>query len=149
MTAPARITVTLINGKSSFVANGDWTPAPFQADYELIDPARKRTIPQNSTIHKWYADIASQTDGSFIGVRAECKLVFGVPILRRDSEAFREQYDKDFRPLPHETKLRLFRTLDPAITSKMNVKQLTEYMKEMQKHFAEVGVMLTDLEAGK
>ena len=55
----------------------------------------------------------------------------------------------DFRPLSYETKLRLFRLLDPAIASRMNVKQLTEYMDAMQGHFLPMGIRLTDPEARK
>jgi len=110
----------------------------------------KRTNPQNKTIHMWYGEIAQQLgDTTSIDVRAECKLVFGVPILRRDDAAFRAEYDRDFRPLPYEKKLRLFRLLDPAITSLMNVKQLTEYMDAMQQHHRPAGVFLTDPELRK
>jgi hypothetical protein len=75
----------------------------------------KRTNPQNNTIHMWYGEIASQLgDTTSIEVRAECKLIFGVPILRRDDDVFRVDYDRDFRPFQYETKLRLFRLLDPC-----------------------------------
>lgn len=107
----------------------------------------KRSNPQNKTIHMWYGEIASQLgDTTSIEVRAECKLIFGVPILRRDDDVFRADYDRDFRPFQYETKLRLFRLLDPAITSLMKVPQLREYMDEMQRHYAQIGVRLTDPE---
>ena len=109
----------------------------------------KRTNPQNKTIHLWYAEAALHLDVKPEDVRAECKLIHGVPILRRDDDAFRLEYDRDFRPLNYETKLRLFRLLDPAITSRMNVKQLTEYMDAMQGHFLPMGIRLTDPEARK
>lgn len=105
----------------------------------------KRTNPQNRIIHAWYGEAASQLgDVTFEEVRAACKLMFGVPILRRDDVVFKSQYDETFRALPYETKVTLFQALDPAITSKMSVGQLTEYMTEMRKHYAEGGVLLRE-----
>ena len=105
----------------------------------------KRTNPQNNTIHMWYGEVAKRLDDmDSLDVRAQCKLTFGVPILRRDNEAFRADYDEDFRPLPYETKLRLFRLLDPAITSLMTTKQLAEYQDAMMQHYSQAGIYLTD-----
>lgn len=105
----------------------------------------KRTNPQNSTIHMWYSIISqSLGDTSTEEVRAMCKLEIGVPILRRDSEVFAADYDEAFKALPYAHKLRLFVRLDPAITSQMTTGQLTEYMKEMLKKFAEQGIYLPD-----
>lgn len=110
----------------------------------------KRTNPQNRTIHMWYSEAATRLgDTTERDVRAECKLQFGVPILRRDNAAFRLEYDTDFKPFPYETKRKLFKALDPAITSQMTVKQLAEYMDAMQQHFAQMGIHLTDPELRK
>lgn len=110
----------------------------------------KRTNPQNKTIHMWYGEAATKLgDTTAEDVRAECKLQFGVPILRRDDAAFLLEYDANFKPFPYETKRKLFKALDPAITSRMTVKQLTEYMDAMRKHFAQAGVFLTDPELRK
>ena len=108
----------------------------------------KRTNPQHSTIHMWYAVIAQHLgDSTTEEVRAMCKLEMGVPILRRDDEAFAADYDAAFKPLPYEHKLRLFARLDPAITSRMTTSQLTEYMKTMLQRFAEQGFYLPDPDA--
>jgi len=110
----------------------------------------KRTDPQNRLIQKWNGDITEQRgDTDFEDVRAENKLRFGVPILRRDDEAFRVTYDETFRPFPYEVKVRLFRQLDPAITRRMTVKQLSEYCDTMQRYYTEQGFRLTDPEALK
>ena len=110
----------------------------------------KRTDPQNHLIQKWNQEITAQRgDVDFEEVRAENKLRFGVPILRRDDEAFRTEYDASFRPLPYETKLRLFVQLDPAITRRMTVKQLSEYCDTLQRHYLGMGFRLTDPEARK
>lgn len=110
----------------------------------------KRTNPQNKTINMWYAQAASiMGDCTNEDVRAECKLQFGVPILRRDDAAFLLKYDTDFKPFPYETKVKLFKALEPAVTSKMTVKQLTEYMERMRMHFAAGGINLIDPDARK
>lgn len=110
----------------------------------------KRSNPQNRTIHMWYGEAAKKLgDTTAEDVRAECKLQFGVPILRRDDAAFLLEYDATFKPLPYEMKRKIFKALDPAITSRMTVKQLTEYMDAMRKHFAEGGVYLSDPELRK
>lgn len=109
-----------------------------------------RSKAQNRTIHMWYSEAATKLgDTTFEDVRAECKLQFGVPILRRDDAAFLLDYDTNFKPFSYEVKRKLFKTLDPAITSRMTVKQLTEYMEAMRKHFAQIGVYLTDPELRK
>lgn len=110
----------------------------------------KRTNPQNRTINMWYEEAAKALgDTTAEDVRAECKLQFGVPILRRDDAAFLLDYDTTFKPLPYAQKRDIFKALEPAITSKMLVKQLKEYMDKMQQHFAQAGITLTDPEAKK
>lgn len=119
-------------------------PLPLTVSYTR---GAKRTNPQNRTIHMWYGEAARQLgDVTDIEVRAECKLMFGVPILRRDDAAFLLRYDRDFKPLGYEQKRRIFEALDPAITSLMTTVQLKEYMDAMQRHFATAGVYLTDPE---
>lgn len=114
---------------------------PFTA---VIADGKKRTNPQNRTIHMWYEVASKELGDSSTAVRAECKLIHGVPILRRDNPIFKADYDQDFRPLPYEVKLRIFETLDPAITSLMQSKQLKEYMDEMVKRYAQMGITLPD-----
>jgi len=110
----------------------------------------KRSDAQNRLIQKWNGEITDQRgDVTFEEVRAENKLVFGVPILRRDDPAFKETYDATFRPLPYEAKLKLFVALDPAVTRKMTTKQLSEYCDTLQRHYLEQGFRLTDPEALK
>lgn len=114
-----------------------------------LSKGAQRTRAQNNTIYMWYADAAKALEDTPESIRAQCKLMFGVPILRSDDEEFRAWYDRTFMPLTYDTKLELFEKLDPAITSKMKVKQLTRYMDAMQKYFAPMGVHLRDPELMK
>lgn len=105
----------------------------------------KRTDAQNRLIQRWNQEIAAQRgDVTFEEVRAENKLRFGVPILRRDDEAFAATYDATFRPLPYAAKLALFVQLDPAITRRMTTKQLSEYCDTLQREYLSQGFRLTD-----
>lgn len=115
-----------------------------------ITAGAKRSDAQNRLIQRWNGEITEQRgDMSFEEVRAENKLRFGVPILRRDDPAFMATYDATFRPLPYEAKIKLFVALDPAITRNLTTKQLSEYCDTLQRHYLEQGFRLTDPEAMK
>lgn len=104
-----------------------------------------RSNAQNRTIHGWYGEIAQQLgDMSADEVRAYCKLTIGVPIMRRDNEAYRILYDEALKPLSYQQKMSLMKEpVDMAVTSLMKTKQLSEYMERMIMHFGEQGVALT------
>ncbi len=100
-----------------------------------------RSADQNALAHLWYEQISRELgEDSTEGVKAYCKLHFGVPILRADDVEFREAYDTSLRGLPYEVKLKAIRLL--PVTSRMGVKQLTRYLDQMQKHYAQLGVVL-------
>lgn len=106
----------------------------------------KRTLKQNGLQMKWMGEIAAQLgDQTVEEIRGYCKLTLGVPILRADSAAFREQYDSIIRPLPYEQKLYLMmEPLDFPITRLMTTKQHTAYLDGVHRHFSERGIALTD-----
>lgn len=110
-----------------------------------INAGKARSKQQNRLAWRWFTDIAEQLGESPEYWRGYCKLVFGVPIRRRESVAFQEAYDRDIKPLPYEFKIRLM--MEPhsyPVTSDFKVTDMTEYLNEIQKHFAEQGVILTD-----
>lgn len=106
----------------------------------------KRTLKQNKLQRLWMNEIATQLgDQTPEEVRGYCKLTLGVPILRAENEAFREQYDAIVKPLPYEQKLALMmEPLDFPITRLMNTKQATAYLDGVHRHFSERGIALTD-----
>lgn len=114
-----------------------------------VRAGKHRTNAQNRLINMWYKEIAEQRgDMTFDEVRAECKLMQGVPI-RREEEDFRMAYDPIFKnknnQISVETKLKLMvEPFDFAITRDMTTVQLTKYTEAMQKHWAEQGIILTD-----
>ena len=107
-----------------------------------IKTGKDRSLDQNAISHAWYEQIARELrEDSAEGVKEECKLRFGVPIMRADDEDFREMYDVAIKGhLSYEQKLRAMRFL--PVTSLMTVQQLSRYLVDMQNHFATRGVLL-------
>ncbi len=118
----------------------DGRKLPFTVD---ITDGRDRSSEQNRLSHKWYAEIAAQTGENVEDVRARCKLEIGVPILRREVEAFRDTYDRLIRPLDYADKMALIRATEMPVTRLMNVGQMTEYMDIVFQRHAEFGIELT------
>ena len=113
-------------------------------------PGAPRTTAQNRLAQRWFTDIATQLgDQTHEDVRAECKLRFGVPILRAENEVFRLSYDRVLKALPYEEKLAAIKAFDLPVTRLMTLKQMTAFMDEMQRHWSGQGVRLTDPEALK
>jgi hypothetical protein len=66
-----------------------------------------RSLPSNALSHVWY-DYADKMLSEQVGAtRRYCKLHFGVPIMRAESEDFRRKYDKVVKPHDYETKLEI------------------------------------------
>jgi|DEB0MinimDraft_4_1074332.scaffolds.fasta_scaffold22640_3 hypothetical protein len=109
-----------------------------------------RTAQQNRLSHRWYSDIAQhRSDVTFNEVRAECKLRFGVPILRNENEAFKVSYDTTIKGHDYETKLKAIEAFDLPVTRIMKVSQMSQYMDDLQRFWVSEGVSLTDPEALK
>lgn len=95
---------------------------------------KDRTASQNSISHVWYAQIAAELrEDTEYGVKCECKLRYGVPILRADDEDFRQLYDIAIKPLPYEKKLKAIGLI--PVTSIMTVGQLTRYLDCMREGY--------------
>jgi hypothetical protein len=117
--------------------------APFTVE---ITSGKRRSVEQNRLQRKWIGEISDQLgDRTPEEVRGECKLRFGVPILRAENELFCEKYDRLIKPLPYETKLEMMmEPLDLPITRIMTVAQKTKYLESISRYFANHGVVLTD-----
>lgn len=116
--------------------------APFTVS---ITEGKHRTTEQNKLQRKWMTEISEQRgDVTPEEVRGECKLTFGVPILRAENEAFRVEYDKVIKPLPYEFKMKLMmEPFDFGVTRIMTTKQKTDYLDRVFRHFSEQGMILT------
>lgn len=106
---------------------------------------KKKTNPQNKLQRKWMNEAAEQlgTDTAE-EFRGYCKLHFGVPILRAESDVFAAKYDAEIRPLPYELKKSLMMVpFDLAITRDMTSPQKRRYLDAVFAHFSDLGVALT------
>lgn len=93
--------------------------------------SKPRSLNQNALAHAWYAQIARELgEDTEHGVKCECKLRYGVPIMRADDEEFRERYDLVIKPLSYELKVKAMGLM--PVTSQMNTDQLSRYLQCMQ-----------------
>jgi hypothetical protein len=109
-----------------------------------------RTKSQNRLAQRWFSDIAMQMgDRTHENVRAECKLMFGVPIMRAANTAYDLSYSKVFDSLTYEESLQAIEVLQLPVTRFMLVPQMNEFMTKMSEYWTRNGVRLTDPEAFK
>lgn len=125
--------------------------APKGAVVTIKESGETRTAAQNRLIHRWFSDIErhhsiGQTAAE---IKAQCNLTYGLPILTRDDPEWASAFAYIFKSLNHEAKLKAIRVLDVPFTRRMGVRQLSEYMDQMQRDYAEMGVRLTDPELRK
>ena len=107
-----------------------------------IRTGKRRSDDQNALSHGWYEQVAKELrEHSAHEVKRECKLLFGVPILRAEDEDFRAQYDGLIKDrFSYEEKLALMDWL--PVTSLMTTDQLSRYLEAMQSAYAKRGVSL-------
>ena len=105
---------------------------------------RDRTGEQNRLQWKWASEAGMQLGETPDEVQRRWKLHHGVPILREDSEEFRQFYDRSLKRLPYELKLEAMRFV--PVTSEFKVKQMIRFMDAIWKECGEQRIHLTDPE---
>lgn len=109
-----------------------------------LTKGNKRTLEQNRLQRLWCREVSDQTGQTPEEVRGYCKLTIGVPILRSESDAFREKYDRILKTLDYEQKIELMmEPLDLPVTRIMTTKQKAAYLDAIYQHFTEKGIVLT------
>lgn len=102
---------------------------------------RKRSIDQNAISHSWYEQIATELrEDTVLAIKCQCKLQYGVPILRAEDADFRAMYDASIKGRTYEEKLAIMKYL--PVTSLMTTAQLSQYLEAMQTAYASRGVYL-------
>ena len=102
---------------------------------------RKRSVDQNSISHSWYEQIAQELrEDTVLAIKCQCKLQYGVPILRAEDADFRAMYDASIKGRTYEEKLAIMKYL--PVTSLMTTAQLSQYLEAMQTAYASRGVRL-------
>lgn len=137
---------------TSYVINSEASLRKYQRDVEkefrehrflraTTKPGMGRSLDQNALSHAWYNEIALQIADTPENVKCECKLRFGVPILRAEDPDFRDMYDAAIKNhLTYEQKLVAMRYL--PVTSNMTKAQLSRYLEHIQLSYAQQGVVV-------
>lgn len=106
-----------------------------------VKTGKDRSLDQNAISHTWYEQIATELrEDDALGVKCDCKLWFGVPILRAEDDEFRAAYDAALKHLPYEVKREAMKFW--PVTSIMSKDQLSKYLEAMQAHYAKQVVRL-------
>ena len=99
-----------------------------------IKTGKDRSLDQNAILHAWIGQIANELrEQPAAKIKAECKLHYGVPILRAEDEEFREFYDRAIKWMTYEQKLDAMAFV--PVTSIMSVKQLSQFLGDMQSAY--------------
>ena len=115
---------------------------------KISEYSGKRRDAQNRLAFQWYRDISEQmADNTPEFYRAFCKLYFGVGILKAHDDEFRGKYDEIIRPLPYEKKMALMLPpIEIPVTSRLNIKQMSQYLETLNKYWLEKGVTLNTMD---
>lgn len=115
-------------------------------------PGKDRTLDQNALWFALYQRIAQMTQiGDVEDARRYCKLHFGVPIMRKADEDFRNAWNVSFLLLTYETKLELmgpcalFGPDGFPVTRLFDRAQGIAYTDKIVAEFSAKGVVFDDL----
>jgi len=102
-----------------------------------------RSTSQNSMFYALYKDIAAaMQDKTLIEVKRECKLRYGVAILKAADPEWADLYDEAIKPMPYESKLLLM--TDYPITSHFTKAQASDYIQTILDDYARQGILVPD-----
>jgi len=101
-----------------------------------------RSQKQNGLAFLWYKERGKYRGETIEQERAFCKLHYGVPILRAESETFRRSYDAILKPLAYEDKLQAVEDFDLPVTRLMTTKQFAYYLDTVDMESAKLGLVL-------
>ncbi len=114
----------------------------------MIVREKVRSLNQNDQAHVWYEQISLELrEDTPLGVKCISKLNVGVPMMRAIDSDFREFYDKFIRPKPYDDKVDAMKYV--PVTSLMPVDTASQYLEELQRFWAQRGVVLEFKNKGK
>ena len=111
-----------------------------------VSEGKLRTLSQNALLHKWFGEIAKQTNESADQVKRECKFYQGCPILMAEDPAF-VAFVANLSRLTVEEKIAAMDYV--SVTSVMTTKQLSAMCDAVHRKYVAQGIRLTDPEARK
>ena len=116
---------------------------PLPMTVSAIKGAR-RSLPQNATASKWYAQISAETGDEPIEVKAQCKWRHGKPIMELERPDWVAEWEPLYLPLSHIARMKVFEII--PLTSLFTVKQMSQYMDAVQREYRAQGFGLIDPE---
>lgn len=114
-----------------------------QPQYVWLRPvsnSKARTLDQNALMWRIYGIIGKEQGLIPSEAHAFCKLHYGIPILRRDSDRFRAFYDAKIKAMPYASKLRLMEYI--SVSSLFTTKQAGEYIETIVREQAKEGLVI-------
>lgn len=106
---------------------------------------KARSIEQNKLQRKWCKEASEQGDMTAEQYRGYCKYHFGLAILCRDSEEYRDACKRVLGALTYEQRIELMmEPHDYPVTRGMTKRQKTEYLDLCYQHFTGLGFRLTE-----
>ena len=132
------VTIRTEEARVTLIANISNRELPIRA--RVSDKLESRSDRQNRWQGMTMSQLGRDGDMSPGEYRAYCKFHIGAPILCRDSMEYKKRFDKFFDNLIYADQLDL--AVDFHVTRVMNVKQMTEYMEEIYRHFSAQGFFL-------
>ena len=106
---------------------------------------KRRSLDQNRLQRLWCKEAAAQGDMDAEEYRGYCKYHFGLAILCRDDDDYRQACKRVLGALTYEQRLLLMQEPhDYPVTRGMTAAQKREYLDRCWEHFTGLGMTLTD-----
>ncbi len=106
---------------------------------------KRRTLDQSAQAHVWYKQISKELgEDTPLGVKCECKLNVGIPILCAEDDEFRQFWAMASKGLTYEDQLIAVKFV--AVTSIMTIDVSNQYLRELQNYWRPRGVSLNFLD---
>lgn len=121
----------------------EWFRAGKMVDVKVRESGLSRLDAMKALQHHWYNELARQKGTKPESMRNFCKLVFGVPIARKD-EGFRRAYDQVLKHLSPTQKMYFMGPpMSISVTSNFNTKQMHQYLNAIKAWADKKGYTLT------
>lgn len=129
---------TVVNSVESLAAAQKWIAELWREKkwLKLSIHTGLRSLDANALSHVWYREIAEFEGLTIEEVHSQCKLLYGLPLLRADEDDQRvNQYflAMGFDNWPYAAQLAAMRYNN--ITSLMDREQMTEYLDTIQREY--------------
>jgi hypothetical protein len=106
---------------------------------------KRRTLDQSAQAHVWYKQISKELgEDTPLGVKCECKLNVGIPMLCAEDDEFRQFWAMASKGLTYEEQLTAVKFV--AVTSIMTIDVSNQYLRGLQDYWGPRGVSLKFLD---